>query len=77
MLRPVEPGRQGGFGNPDSAVLIPLSTAQTRLGNSGAFRGSLKVSAVYIKIDQQSNMDAATAQVTAVLRERLLRLIGG
>ncbi len=61
---------QGGFGNPDSAVLIPLSTAQTRLGNSGAFRGSLKVSAVYIKIDQQSNMDAATAQVTAVLRER-------
>jgi putative ABC transport system permease protein len=61
---------QGGFGNPDSAVLIPLSTAQTRVGNSGAFRGSLKVSAVYIKVDAQSNMDAATAQVTAVLRER-------
>ena len=61
---------QGGFGNPDSAVLIPLSTAQTRVGNSGAFRGSLKVSAVYIKIDLQSNMDAATEQVTAVLRER-------
>jgi putative ABC transport system permease protein len=61
---------QGGFGNPDSAVFIPLSTAQTRLGNSGAFRGSLKVSAIYMKIDLQSNMDAATAQVTAVLRER-------
>jgi putative ABC transport system permease protein len=61
---------QGGFGNPDSAVFIPLSTAQTRIGNSGAFRGSLKVSAVYIKVDLQSNMDAATAQVTAVLRER-------
>jgi putative ABC transport system permease protein len=61
---------QGGFGNPDSAVLIPLSTAQTRVGNSGAFRGSLKVSAVYIKVDLQSNMDAATEQVTAVLRER-------
>jgi putative ABC transport system permease protein len=61
---------QGGFGNPDSAVLIPLSTAQTRVGNSGAFRGSLKVSAVYLKVDLQSNMDAAAEQVTAVLRER-------
>ena len=61
---------QGGFGNPDSAVLIPLSTAQTRVGNSGAFRGSLKLSSVYIKVDEQSNMDAANDQVTAVLRER-------
>ncbi len=61
---------QGGFGNPDTTVLVPLSTAQTRLGSSGAFRGSLKVSSIYVEVDSQDNMDAASDQVTAVLRER-------
>ncbi|HMR67181.1 MAG TPA: ABC transporter permease [Anaerolineae bacterium] len=61
---------QTGFGNPDNTVLVPLSTAQTRLGNSGAFRGSLKVSNIYIEVDSQDNMDAVEDQVTAVLRER-------
>jgi putative ABC transport system permease protein len=60
---------QGGFGNPDNMVLVPLSTAQTRLGNAGAFRGSLKVSSVYVEVDSQDNMDAVSDQVTAVLRE--------
>jgi putative ABC transport system permease protein len=60
---------QGGFGNPDNTVLVPLSTAQTRLGNAGAFRGSLKVSSIYVEVDNQNNMDAVSDQVTAVLRE--------
>ena len=61
---------EGGFGNPDNTALVPLTTAQTRLGSSGAFRGSLKVSTIYIQVDSQANMDAAADQVTAVLRER-------
>ncbi|MCB0163932.1 MAG: ABC transporter permease [Anaerolineae bacterium] len=61
---------QGGFGNPDNTMLVPITTAQTRLGNSGAFRGSLKVSNIYVEVDNQDNMDFAEAQVTAVLRER-------
>lgn len=61
---------QGGFGNPDNSVLIPLSTAQTRLGRAGAFRGSLRVSNIYVEVDDQSNMNAASNQITAVLRER-------
>lgn len=61
---------EGGFGNPDNTALIPLTTAQTRLGKAGAFRGSLKVSTIYIEVDSQDNMDAAAEQVTAVLRER-------
>jgi len=61
---------EGGFGNPDNTVLVPLSTAQTRLGHAGAFRGSLKVSNAYIQVDSENNMDAAEAEVTAVLRER-------
>jgi putative ABC transport system permease protein len=60
---------QSGFGNPDNTVLIPLSTAQTRLGNAGAFRGSLKVSSIYVEVDSQNNMDAVSDQITAVLRE--------
>ncbi len=60
---------QSGFGNPDNTVLVPLSTAQTRLGSSGAFRGSLKVSSIYVEVDSQDNMDAASDQVTTVLRE--------
>ena len=61
---------QGGFGNPDNTMLVPISTAQTRLGSSGAFRGSLKVSNIYVEVDNQDNMDFAEAQVTAVLRDR-------
>jgi putative ABC transport system permease protein len=61
---------EGGFGNPDNTALVPLSTAQTRLGHAGAFRGSLKVSTIYIEVDSQDNMDTAADQVTAVLRVR-------
>jgi putative ABC transport system permease protein len=61
---------EGGFGNPDNTALVPISTAQTRLDKSGAFRGSLKVSTIYIEVDSQDNMDAAEDQVIAVLRER-------
>lgn len=61
---------EGGFGNPDNTALVPLTTAQTRLDKAGAFRGSLKVSNIYIEVDDQNNMDTAEAQVTAVLRER-------
>jgi putative ABC transport system permease protein len=60
---------QGGFGNPDNTVLIPLTTAQTRLDSAGAFRGSLKVSSIYVQVDNQDNMDAVSNQVTAVLRQ--------
>lgn len=61
---------EGGFGNPDNTALVPISTAQTRLDKAGAFRGSLKVSNIYIQVDTQDNMDTAEAQVTAVLRVR-------
>lgn len=61
---------QGGFGNPDNTVLIPLSTAQTRVGKAGAFRGSLKVSSIYVEVDKQDNMDATSNEITEVLRER-------
>jgi putative ABC transport system permease protein len=61
-----------GFGNPfqDNIVLIPISTAQTRLGNAGAFRGSLIVSSISIQAVSQDKMEAISDQVTVVMREQ-------
>jgi putative ABC transport system permease protein len=62
---------QGGFGgDQDSVLLIPLTTAQTRLDNAGAFRGSLILSGIYIQVDSPENMDPVSEQVTEVMRER-------
>ncbi len=61
---------QGGFGgDEDSAVLIPISTAQTRLSNAGTFRGDLVVSTIFIQADNRENMDALSERATQVLRE--------
>ncbi len=62
---------QGGFGgDQDSVVLIPLTTAQTRLDSAGAFRGSLILSGIYVQVDNPENMDPVSDQVTEVMRER-------
>ncbi len=65
-----EKGLSGFGGDQDNVVLIPISTAQTRLGTAGAFRGNLIISSIYIQVDSPENMDAVSEQVTAVLRER-------
>jgi putative ABC transport system permease protein len=63
---------QSGFGRDeaDNAVLIPISTAQTRLGNSGSHRGSLIVSTIYIQTVSQEKMADISEQITALMRER-------
>ncbi|GIK38735.1 MAG: hypothetical protein BroJett011_25680 [Chloroflexota bacterium] len=63
-------GQAGFGGDQDSVILIPITTAQTRLDNAGAFRGSLVVSSLYLQVDTQENMNAVSDQVTAVMRER-------
>lgn len=65
-----EKGR-GGFGNDeDNVILIPLSTAQTRLYSSGAFRGSPIVTAIYVQAFAREQMDDVSEQITVLLRER-------
>ena len=62
---------QTGFGpNQDNLALIPISTAQTRLDNSGAHRGSLIVSTIYLQAVSQDQMEAISDQLAALLRER-------
>lgn len=60
----------GAFGSQDDIVLIPISTAQTRLFDAGAFRGDLIISVVYIQVAAQDQMEAVADRVSEVLRER-------
>src|SRR5581483_4494183 len=59
-----------GFLSQDTQVIIPLTTAQTRLANAGRFRGSSNINVINIKIADLSQSDAITQQIGEILRER-------
>jgi putative ABC transport system permease protein len=61
---------RGIFGDENNKVLIPLSSAQTRLYNAGAFRGNLIVSAIYVQVATQDRLEAVSSHIDEVLRER-------
>ena len=60
----------GGFGDQDNSVLIPLTTAQTRIYRSRTLSGDYRVSAIYAQAVSEERMEAAAEQIAAVLRER-------
>jgi putative ABC transport system permease protein len=60
----------GGFGDEDNVVMIPISTAQTRLFDAGSVRGDLIISVIFIQVGTQDKMDAVADRITEVLRER-------
>jgi putative ABC transport system permease protein len=64
-----EKGR-GLFGEENSNVLIPLSTAQTRLYRANSFRGNLQVSTIYAQVGNRDNMEVAVDDITATLRQQ-------
>jgi putative ABC transport system permease protein len=55
-----------GFQNQDNAVMIPLRTAQLKLGGAG----TTTVSSISLQVRSAEEMDLAQAQVTAILRAR-------
>jgi putative ABC transport system permease protein len=59
-----------GFGSQDDVILMPITTLETRFVNSGQFRGQTVVSTISIQVADASQMQAATDQVTTILRER-------
>ncbi len=61
---------RGLFGDENNKVLIPVTTAQTRLYKAGAFRGDLTVSAIYVQVITQDRMEAVSDRIDEVLRER-------
>jgi putative ABC transport system permease protein len=60
----------GGFGDEDNVVMIPISTAQTRLYNAGSVRGDLIISVIFVQVATQDKMGAVADRIAEVLRER-------
>jgi putative ABC transport system permease protein len=59
----------GGFGNQDDQVLVPITTAQSRLQRNQTASGNT-VSQISVQVTGQSQIQAATQQITAILEQR-------
>jgi putative ABC transport system permease protein len=59
-----------GFGGQNDTVLIPITTAQTRMvANARARDGSYRVSAIYIQVIAEEATDRAKAEISAYMDE--------
>ena len=58
-----------GFANQDDQVLVPITTAQSRLQRNQTASGNT-VSQISVQVASQSQMTAATQQITAILEQR-------
>jgi putative ABC transport system permease protein len=61
---------QGGFGNDDDLVYVPLTIAQVRFFPQRTLSGERPVAAIYASAVDETQVDAAVEQITEVLRER-------
>jgi putative ABC transport system permease protein len=59
-----------GFGSQDDRVLVPLTTAQTRLTGPRFFGGSNSVSTINVQVASSELVDQAVDEISAILRER-------
>jgi putative ABC transport system permease protein len=58
------------FSDEDDVVLIPLTTAQTRLFGGRQVSGEYTVSVIYAQATEESQMEAARDEITRVLRRQ-------
>ena len=58
------------MGDEDNSVVVPLTTAQTRLFPSRGRSGEYQVSMITIEVVSEDRMDAASEQISIILRER-------
>jgi putative ABC transport system permease protein len=61
---------QGGFGNDDDTIYVPLTTAQSRFFTQRTLSGEQPVAAIYTSVADETQVDAAIQQITSLLRER-------
>jgi putative ABC transport system permease protein len=61
---------EGGFSSDDSTVFIPLTTAQARFFTRRTLSGEHPVQTLYASVIDDSQVDAAIAQISSLLRER-------
>ena len=59
-----------GFGSQDDRILVPLTTAQTRLTGARFYGGSSSVSVINVKVADADQIDSAIEEISAILREQ-------
>jgi putative ABC transport system permease protein len=59
-----------GFGSQDDRVLVPLTTAQTRLTGPRFFGGSNSVSTITVQVASADAIDRAVEEISMILRDR-------
>ena len=64
--------RKGGssFGSQDEAVMLPLTTMQTRLVSMRSQSGEYQVSQIIVEASDKDRIDAASQQVATILRDQ-------
>jgi putative ABC transport system permease protein len=66
-----------GFGNQDDQVLVPLTTAQTRLiGSRRFFGGTSSINVINVQVAETELVDQAIEEISAILRDRHRVLVG-
>jgi putative ABC transport system permease protein len=61
---------QGGFGNDDYTVYVPITTAQTRFFPQRTLSGEFPLAAIYVSAVDEGKVEAAAEQIRSLLRER-------
>ena len=59
-----------GFGNQDDQILVPLTTAQTRLIGGNRFRGANVINVINVQVASADEVQATIDGITLLLRER-------
>ncbi len=59
-----------GFGSQDDQVIVPLTTAQTRLTGGNRLRGANVIAVINVQVGSANQVTAAIAGITDVLRAR-------
>jgi len=59
-----------GFVDQDDMVLVPITTAQSRLAGGGSYRGANTIAWINVQVVNADQMDEAVEQIRAVLRKR-------
>ncbi len=60
----------GGFQSPDDAVIVPITSALSRLTGARFSRGGRTVSSINVQVVDKKLMDQANQEIAALLRER-------
>ncbi|MGD2205854.1 MAG: ABC transporter permease [Anaerolineae bacterium] len=61
---------QGGFGDDDDTIYVPLTTAQVRFFPQRTLSGERPLAVIFASVVDETQVDAAVEQITDVLRER-------